>query len=114
VGLAINPLTLLRNALPYLDDIDLLLCMTVNPGFGGQAFMSEVLDKVREARHYARDRQLELHIEVDGGIDSSTAAEAAAAGANVLVAGTSLYGAEDMKEAVREMRQSALEANAAG
>ncbi len=114
VGLAINPLTLLRNALPYFEEIDLLLCMTVNPGFGGQAFMSEVLDKVREARQYARERQLKLQIEVDGGIDIDTGAQSAAAGADVLVAGTSLYGAADMKAAVDQMRQAALEANAAG
>lgn len=114
VGLAINPLTLLRNALPYLEEIDLLLCMTVNPGFGGQAFMSEVLEKVREARQVARERQLHLQIEVDGGIDINSAAQSAAAGADVLVAGTSLYGAPDMKEAVERMRQAAMEANAAG
>lgn len=114
VGLAINPLTLLKNAVPYLEDVDLLLCMTVNPGFGGQAFMDEVLDKVREARQMAIQRQWDLQIEVDGGINAETGSRSAAAGADVLVAGTSLFGQDDMKAAVETMRRQALEANAAG
>lgn len=104
-GLALNPATPLEAALPYLDQIDLLLVMTVVPGFGGQAFMeAETMPKVAAARVFREERGLSFHIEVDGGIDRRTVAVAAAHGANVMVAGTSLYGAEDMAEAVAAMR----------
>ncbi|MEO0454424.1 MAG: ribulose-phosphate 3-epimerase [Verrucomicrobiota bacterium] len=114
VGLAINPLTLLKNSIPFFEEIDLLLCMTVNPGFGGQAFMDEVLDKVKEARAIVRERKLDMRIEVDGGINGQTGSLAAAAGADVLVAGTALFGEDSMSDALNAMRQLALEANAGG
>ncbi len=78
--------------------------MTVVPGFGGQAFMPEVMPKVEEAARLRRERGLSFHIEVDGGIDPETAVTAAAAGANVLVAGSSTFKAADMGAAVRAIR----------
>lgn len=104
-GLALNPETPFDAVEPYLDQIDLLLVMTVRPGFGGQAFMeAETMPKVAAARAARESRGLAYHIEVDGGIDRRTALIAAAHGANVLVAGTSLFAAPDMAEAIREMR----------
>lgn len=103
-GLVLNPATPLSAAEPYLDQIDLLLAMTVVPGFGGQAFMPEVMPKVEEAARLRRERGLSFHIEVDGGIDPETAVTAVAAGANVLVAGSSTFKAADMGAAVRAIR----------
>lgn len=105
-GLAINPATPLSEAIPYLDQIDLLLCMTVVPGFGGQAFMSEVMPKIEEAKAYREEHGLAYHIEVDGGLKKETAPEAYAAGANVIVAGSSTFKAEDMAAAITEIREA--------
>lgn len=103
-GLAINPATPIEKAEPFLDQIDLLLCMTVVPGFGGQAFMSEVLPKIEAAAKLRAERGLKFHIEVDGGIDAKTAPLCLAAGANVLVAGSSTFKAPDMKQAISAIR----------
>lgn len=104
-GLALNPATPLEEVKPFFDQIDLLLVMTVVPGFGGQSFMErETMPKVAEARRIRDERGLGFHIEVDGGIDHRTVKIAAEHGANVMVAGTSLYGASDMSGAIREMR----------
>jgi ribulose-phosphate 3-epimerase len=104
-GLAINPATPLDAALPFLDQIDLLLVMTVVPGFGGQSFMeAEAMPKVKSAVALRAERGLSFHIEVDGGIDPDTAPIAAAAGANVFVAGTSAFKAPDMAAAVSALR----------
>ena len=91
-GLAINPPTPFEKVEPYLDQIDLLLVMTVNPGFGGQSFMEAMMAKVERAAKLRAERGLDFHIEVDGGIYPNTAAIARRAGANVLVAGTGLSG----------------------
>jgi ribulose-phosphate 3-epimerase len=107
VGLAANPDTPLELVAPYLDDIDLLLLMTVFPGFGGQSFIASVMDKVAAARAEVDRRGLALDIEVDGGIDVSTAAVAVAAGANVLVAGSAIFSASDPLGAARHLRESA-------
>ncbi len=104
-GLAINPATSLDAALPFLDQIDLLLVMTVVPGFGGQSFMAkETMPKVEAAVALRAERDLAFHIEVDGGIDAATAPVATAAGANVLVAGTSAFKAPDMATAITALR----------
>lgn len=104
-GLALNPATPFEDVIPYLDQIDLLLVMTVVPGFGGQSFMEEeTMPKVVAAREFRDARGLGYHIEVDGGIDQRTVEIAAANGANVMVAGTSLYGVPDMKSAIQGMR----------
>jgi len=105
-GLAINPATPLSEAIPYLDQIDLLLCMTVVPGFGGQAFMSEVMPKIAEAKAYREEHGLNYHIEVDGGLKKETAPEAYEAGANVIVAGSSTFKADDMGVAIEEIRKA--------
>jgi len=105
-GVAINPATPLDEVLPYLDQIDLLLCMTVVPGFGGQSFMYEVLPKIREAVKIREEKGLNFHIEVDGGVDATTAVDAVQAGANVLVAGSSTYSAPDMAAAIQAIREA--------
>ena len=105
-GLAFNPATPLEAVLPYLDQIDLLLVMTVVPGFGGQKFMAEVMPKVEEAVRLREERGLAFHIEVDGGLDPQTAPPAAAAGANVFVAGSSTFKAPDIGEAIRAIREA--------
>jgi len=107
-GLALNPATPFEAVVPYLQDIDLLLVMTVVPGFGGQAFMEqETMPKVAAARSWRDDHGANFHIEVDGGIDQRTVHIAATHGANVMVAGTSLYGVADMAGAVTQMRGQA-------
>ncbi|MBK1827766.1 ribulose-phosphate 3-epimerase [Haloferula rosea] len=105
-GLAINPATPIEAAEPYLDQIDLLLCMTVVPGFGGQSFMPEVLPKIEAAAALRKERGLSFHIEVDGGIGEKTASQCVQSGANVLVAGSSTFGAPDMAAAVTAIRQA--------
>ncbi len=106
VGLALNPATPFSEVVPFLDKIDLLLCMTVVPGFGGQAFMQEVMPKIEEAKAYREQHGLSYHIEVDGGLKKETAPQAYAAGANVIVAGSSTFNAEDMGAAVQEIREA--------
>lgn len=103
-GLALNPSTPLEKALPFLDRIDLLLVMTVVPGFGGQPFMRDMLRKMEEAALLRERHGLGFHIEVDGGIGTETGALCRGAGANVLVAGTSVFAAPDLGQAVRALR----------
>ena len=105
-GLALNPGTQLNAVEPYLDQIDLLLCMTVVPGFGGQAFMPEVLEKITAAKLLRDSKGLSFHIEVDGGIDVENAARCYTAGANVMVAGSSTFRAPDMAVAIAEIRNA--------
>jgi ribulose-phosphate 3-epimerase len=105
VGLAINPPTAIAEVQPYLDQIDLLLVMTVNPGFGGQEFIHETLPKIQQAEAWRRERKLPYRISVDGGINFQTAAECARAGADTFVSGTTLFGAHNLKAAVAKMRQ---------
>lgn len=106
VGLALNPATPFAAVEPYLGEIDLLLCMTVVPGFGGQAFLPEVLPKIAAAAASRDQRGLSYHIEVDGGIDATTAAACAQAGANVMVAGSSTFRAADMAAAIQSIRDA--------
>jgi ribulose-phosphate 3-epimerase len=105
-GLALNPDTPFEAVEPYLGDVDLLLCMTVFPGFGGQSFIADVMDKVALARSAVESGGLALDIEVDGGIDTDTAPVAAAAGANVFVAGSAIFGHERPWEAAEAIRAS--------
>ncbi|HKM59123.1 MAG TPA: ribulose-phosphate 3-epimerase [Chthoniobacterales bacterium] len=104
-GLALSPPTPFEKVEPFLDQIDLLLVMTVNPGFGGQGFLHEMMAKVKRAAAIRAERGLDFHIEVDGGIHSNTAAVARESGANVLVAGTSVFGASDAALAIEELRE---------
>jgi ribulose-phosphate 3-epimerase len=104
VGLAINPPTGISNVQPYLKQIDILLIMTVNPGFGGQPFISEMIPKIQQACAWRAEMGLSYHIEVDGGITNATAVECAKAGADAFVSGTALFGARQLKKAVAKMR----------
>ena len=107
VGLAANPETPFAAVAPFLERIDLLLLMTVHPGFGGQSFIGDVMDKVRAARTAVAERGLALDIEVDGGIDVETAPTAVAAGANVLVAGSAIFHRPNPRDAARSIRSAA-------
>jgi len=106
-GLALNPDTPFDAVRPYLGDIDLVLCMTVFPGFGGQSFIGHVMDKVRQVRAAVERDALLLDIEVDGGIDTETVPVAAAAGANVFVAGSAIFGHDRPWVATEAIRASA-------
>ncbi|MCB1224750.1 MAG: ribulose-phosphate 3-epimerase [Verrucomicrobiales bacterium] len=107
-GLALNPATPLDAALPYLHQIDLLLVMTVVPGFGGQSFMEkETMPKLAAARDYRDTHGLHFHLQVDGGIYPDTAGIAARHGANLLVCGTSSFGPPDMTAALHELATAA-------
>jgi ribulose-phosphate 3-epimerase len=107
VGLAANPDTPFEKVAPYLGDVDLLLLMTVFPGFGGQSFMGDVMPKVTLARREVEDNALEVDIEVDGGIDVRTAPIVVEAGANVLVAGSAIFARPEPLEAARALRVAA-------
>ncbi|HVA08848.1 MAG TPA: ribulose-phosphate 3-epimerase [Acidimicrobiales bacterium] len=109
-GVALNPDTPFDAVVPFLGQVDLVLCMTVFPGFGGQAFMSEVLEKVALVRREVAAQSLAVDIEVDGGIDTQTAPRAAAAGANVFVAGSAIFGRDRPWEAADAIRR-AVEVN---
>jgi ribulose-phosphate 3-epimerase len=106
VGLAINPPTSIRRVLPYRDQIESLLIMTVNPGFGGQSFIYETLPKIQQAAAWRRERHLRYHIGVDGGIDFKTAPECARDGADTFISGTTLFGQRNLGAAVRKMRKA--------
>ncbi|MBW4029506.1 MAG: ribulose-phosphate 3-epimerase [Acidobacteria bacterium] len=110
VGLAANPDTPFDAVAPFLGDIDLLLLMTVFPGFGGQSFMTEVLDKVSLARREIDAARLDVDLEVDGGIDRVSAVDAVRAGANVLVAGSAIFQQHSPLDAARAIRDAAVSA----
>jgi ribulose-phosphate 3-epimerase len=103
-GLTINPTTPLGRIVPYLGDVDKILVMSVVPGFGGQPFMPEVLEKIRALRG---EHRFERDIEVDGGITAATIGLAAGAGANIFVAGTAVFGAPSRAAAIGELRLAA-------
>jgi ribulose-phosphate 3-epimerase len=103
-GLAINPPTTPIAVEEHLSNIDLLLLMTVNPGFGGQAFMEECLPKIQQAWEWRQTRGLGYRIEVDGGIDENTAIECSRMGADTFVSGTGLFGKRNMNMAISRMR----------
>lgn len=105
-GLSIKPSTPFESVAPFMHDIDMLLIMTVEPGFGGQSFMTETLDKIRAARKYINQNNLKTHIQVDGGINAQTAALAADAGADIMVAGNYIFKSENMSKAVASLAQA--------
>jgi ribulose-phosphate 3-epimerase len=109
-GLALRPGTPLEDHLDVLRDFDLLLVMTVEPGFGGQEFIAEVLPKVRRARELVETGHLSVLVEVDGGINADTIEQAAEAGADVFVAGSAVYGADDPGRAIAALRARAAAA----
>ena len=104
VGLTLNPATSFEAVAPFLDVIDLLLIMTVHPGFGGQSFRPEMMEKVRRAKGWRDAHGGKLHIEVDGGINPETARTSIENGANILVAGTSIFRTPDYAKAIRDLR----------
>ena len=103
-GLAINPATPFSAAEPFLDQIDMLLVMSVVPGFGGQSFMPEVLDKVKQADQFRQQHNLNFLIQVDGGIGPNNANLCRQAGADVLVVGSSTFKAQDMAAAIQALK----------
>ena len=113
VGLAINPPTNISHVQPYLDKIDSLLIMTVNPGFGGQEFIHETLPKVQQAYAWRREMKLKYRIGVDGGINFTTAVECARVGADTYISGTGLFGQRSLKAAINKMHRLVSE-NAPG
>jgi ribulose-phosphate 3-epimerase len=113
VGLAVNPPTAITNVQPFLDQVDLVLVMTVNPGFGGQPFIAEMLPKVQQVAAWRRESRGRYRIEVDGGINLQHAVECARAGADTFVSGTALFGCRSLKGAVKKMREAVMKAAAA-
>jgi ribulose-phosphate 3-epimerase len=103
-GLTLNPETAFDLVEPFLGTIDLLLVMTVHPGFGGQEFRADQMEKVRRAAAWNKSRERKIDIEVDGGINDRTARISIANGANVLVAGTSIFHSKDYARAISELR----------
>lgn len=106
-GLALNPATQLDSYIDILDEFDMVLCMTVEPGFGGQPFLASVMPKVKRLRELIDKKGLETWIQVDGGVSADTIAQAAEAGANNFVAGSAVYKAEDAADAVDQLRELA-------
>ena len=105
-GWCCNPATPFDGVAPFLELCDVLLVMSVEPGFGGQSFIAEVLPKIERAREWVEERGLPTDIQIDGGITPETARLATAAGANVLVAGTAVFRASDPSVAVADLRRA--------
>ena len=104
VGLVVNPTTPEDAIMPYLDRLSMVLVMSVQPGFGGQSFIASTLPKVEALRHAIDARGLATNLQIDGGMTLSNAGRARDAGANILVAGSAVFGAEDPAQAVRELK----------
>lgn len=102
-GVVINPGTPAEVLQPILGDVDLILLMTVNPGFGGQKFIHSVLPKIKQVAEWKKQHQLNYEIEVDGGVNNETAKLCVDAGVNVLVAGSAVFNKKDRKEAINEI-----------
>lgn len=104
-GLSVKPLTPIESIFPYLDKVFMILIMTVEPGFGGQKFMPDMMDKVRSVKSEIKRRNLNVLVQVDGGINDTTAPIAAQAGVDICVAGTGVFKAESMKDAIMNMQK---------
>jgi ribulose-phosphate 3-epimerase len=107
-GIVINPATSLYALDEVIKFVDYVLVMSVNPGFGGQEFITESLDKVRRLRKMIDERGLKVRIEIDGGINADNIAEVTGAGAEIIVAGSAIFGAPDPAVALREMREATV------
>ena len=103
-GIVLRPITAAEAVLPYIKDVDLILVMTVEPGFGGQKFMADQLPKIAAIRRYINEYNPDCRLEVDGGVDPNTAPLVIKAGADVLVAGSAVYGAADPAAAIKTLR----------
>lgn len=106
-GVALNPATPIEAIKHVLKDVDMVLIMTVNPGFGGQSFIDSMIDKIRELKAIVVEQNLNIDIQVDGGIKPSNVADVVKAGANVIVAGSAIFNSSDIKETVIEFRKNA-------
>ncbi len=106
-GIGLNPATPVDQVAPLLGEVDMVLCMTVEPGFGGQPFLDLVLPKVRQVRELVRQAGLEVWVQVDGGVSAETIERCAEAGADTFVAGSAVYRADDPDAVVRRLRQLA-------
>ena len=110
VGMSVKPKTPASALAPYIKDLDLILVMSVEPGFGGQSFMADMMPKVAEFRQMIRESGKKIHLEIDGGIDRKTVYEAVRAGANMMVAGTSVFRAADgMEAAIKALHDATSE-----
>ncbi len=109
-ALSVKPKTPVEAVFPYLDSLDMVLIMTVEPGFGGQSFMEDMMPKVKALREEITRRGLDIDIQVDGGISDKTIATAAKNGANVFVAGSALFGAPDSRAMMAKLKKSAEDA----
>ncbi len=107
-GVVLNPHTPVESIVHVLDDIDMVLFMTVNPGFGGQTFIPQVLPKIKQLANIVKDRNLSIDIEVDGGVNEDTAKLCVEAGANVLVAGSYIYNNPNRQQAIQTLKQAVL------
>ncbi len=105
-GIAISPATPYESVLPYLDMVDMVLVMTVEPGFGGQEMIPETLEKVRAIKKYVDEHDLDVNIEVDGGITADNVHLAIEAGANVIVAGSAIFGSKTPSKVIAKMREA--------
>lgn len=106
-GVALNPATPIENIKYILNDIDMVLIMTVNPGFGGQSFIGTMIDKIKELKSLIDEKGLDVDIQVDGGIKPSNVSEVVKAGANVIVAGSAIFNSDDIGATVKEFRLNA-------
>ncbi len=105
-GIAISPNTPYEAVLPYLDIVDMVLVMTVEPGFGGQALIPETLEKVRAIKNYVDEHEIKVNIEVDGGITAENVHLALDAGANVIVAGSAIFKSKTPSKVIKQMREA--------
>lgn len=106
-GVSLNPATSVTSVEEILGDVDLILVMSVNPGFGGQQFISSCLDKIRRVRTMINNSRSSAHLQVDGGVNLTNVASVIQAGANVLVAGSAIFGSKNIPETIRRMRTAA-------
>lgn len=107
-GVVLNPGTPLSAIMSILKDVDMVLIMTVNPGFGGQSFIHETLNKIKQLRTIIEKESLQIDIEVDGGVNDETISLVTEAGANVIVAGSHIFGSNDRKQTIKALREKAV------
>lgn len=106
-GVVLNPATPISSIQHIIEEVDLVLLMTVNPGFGGQKFISSVIPKIKELHSLVKEKDLSIDIEIDGGVNSETALSCVEAGANVLVAGSAIFNQSDRRLAIQQIRDAA-------
>lgn len=109
VGVTLKPATPAHDLFPFLPLVDMVLVMTVEPGFGGQSFMADMCPKITQIKEEAKRRGLEILVEVDGGINAETAPVAIRAGADILVAGSAVFGQTDRRQAIEELKATAFQ-----